>query len=52
MDKAQFSFPEKHKKQKKIIRKEITIARIDLANKELTHKLREWGVWFPMGTTV
>ena len=51
-DKKRFSFPQRHKKQKKIIRKEIKIARVDLDNKELTSKLGEFGIWFPMGTTV
>ena len=51
-DKKKFSYPQKHKKQKKIIRKEIKVARVDLNNKELTSKLGEFGIWFPMGTTV
>ncbi len=51
-DKAFFSYPEKHKKQKKIIRKEIGIARIDLANKKMTEALAAIHIWFPMGTTI
>ena len=50
--KNKLSYPEKHKKQKKIIRKEIQIARVDLQDKVLTEKLAERGVWFPMGTTI
>ena len=51
-DKALFSYPEKHKKQKKIVRKEIKLARVDLANKELVEVLAARGIWFPMGTTI
>ena len=51
-DKVQFSYPEKHKKQKKIIRKEIKIVRVDLNDKELTQKLSDSGIHFPMGTTI
>ena len=38
-DKAVLSYPEKNKKTKKIIRKEIKIVRIDRMNKKLTKKL-------------
>ena len=51
-NKAIFSYPEKNKKQKKIVRKEIKIARVDLNNKKLTEKLAAKGIWFPMGTTI
>jgi len=51
-DKAVFSYAEKNKKQKKIVRKEVKIVRVDLADKALVEKLAELGVWFPMGTTV
>ena len=50
--KAKFSYPQKHKKQKKIVRKEIKVARVDLNNKDLTQKLGGEGIWFPMGTTI
>ena len=51
-DKAVFSYPEKNKKQKKIVRREIKLVRIDLNNKELTEKLAKDHIWFPMGTTI
>ena len=51
-DKAIFSYPDVLKKKKKIVRKEIAVARIDLANKVLTEKLAAQGIWFPMGTTI
>lgn len=51
-DKAVFSYPEKNKKQKKIVRREIKVARVDLKNKELTEKLAKNHIWFPMGTTI
>ena len=34
------------------MRREIRIARVDLANKILIEKLAERSIWFPMGTTV
>lgn len=51
-DKLLLSYPEKNTKKKKIVRKEIQIARIDLANRDLIEKLASRNVWFPMGTTV
>lgn len=50
--KTMLSFPEKNKKQKKIVRREIGLARVDLSNKVLVEHLADKGVWFPMGTTV
>ena len=47
-----YSYPEKHAKKKKIVRKEIKIARIDLANKLLTEKLAAQGLWFPLGANI
>ena len=38
-DKKVFSYPEKNAKKKKIIRKEIKVARIDLQNNELIKHL-------------
>jgi len=35
-----------------VVRREIQLARIDLANKDLTEKLAAQDIWFPMGTTV
>ena len=35
-----------------MVRQEIKIARVDLANKQLTEKLASNGIWFPMGTTI
>ena len=51
-NKAIFSYPDVLKKKKKIVRKEIAVARIDLDNKDLTEKLAAQGIWFPMGTTI
>jgi hypothetical protein len=51
-DKATFSYPEKNKKQKKVVRREIKLVRVDLNDKDLVEKLAASSVFFPMGTTV
>ena len=48
-DKASLSYPDVNKKKKKIVRKEIKIARVDTADGEFIDAMRVKGVQLPSG---
>ena len=50
--KNELSYPHKDKKTKKIIRKEIPIARIDTSNKDFMEKLKQNNIAFSTATLI
>ena len=48
-DKARLSYPEVNKKKKKIVRKEIKVARVDTADDEFIEAMRVKNVHLPRG---